>query len=271
MKKIYVLCLMIISVFMLSSCSSADDSIYEGINQDDSEVLLSTGDIPERKIIYHVDMSIDVDDLEETSITLKSFVLSDEWFDSEIVQENYHAYVIRIKSSRLDEFINQVKDDFTLSSYQKQGEDVSLMYQDMSNTILALETQLSRLILLYEGASLDEMIVINQQISEIEIELQSLQGELNTYDSLIEYSVVEIKLYGETVTTNAPFFNRVAKGFLDGFEALIQFIDGFVIVVVTASPFLIIFGGGSFSIFYVIKKRHDKQELLKQKQDEVKK
>jgi archaellum component FlaC len=273
MKKIFMFVTIFLGILVLTSCSSGNYDVGYNDNNENEDVLLAVTDVPDRKIIYHVNISFDVDDLDDASLVLKTLIASDEWFDYESTNESHHSYVLRIRTSRLDTFIDDMKDEFSVRSYQKEGTDVSIAYQDMSNTILALETQLARLLVLYDEASLDEMIVINQQISDIEIELQSLQGQINTYDSLIDYSEVEVDFYGQTVTTKSPFINRLANGFLNGIDGLIQFLDGFLIVIATILPFVIIFGGGSLTIFMIIKKRHDKQELLKEqnKKNEIKK
>ena len=254
-KLIYGLCACCLLI-MLYSCSDQhyDSDAYEG--DENSTVILANGTTPERKIIYTVNISFDVDKLEDASIQLRSMIEADEWFDSESESSNQYAYTIRVKTTRLDAFINQLKEDYTLRTYEKNGTDISIEYQDTTNRILALEAQMARLLILYENASLSEMIEINAQISEIEVELQSLEGTLNQFDSLVEYSEVYLVFYGSTVVSKSPFFNRLANGFIDGFKALISFFDGFVMVFATVLPFVVVFGGVGLGGYFIYKKQH---------------
>ncbi len=260
LKKLSIILSFVFIGFLLIGCSSD----YDGVGYDDyenqNEVLLAEG-APERKIIYKVEASFDVKDLSDVSDNLHQMIESDEWFDQEEINDYGHSYVIRIKTERLDAFINDLKEAYQVRTYQKSATDVSLAYQDITNQIAALNAQLDRLLVLYDEASLSDMIQINQQISNIEVELQSLTGKINEYDSLIDYSEVTLTFYGSTVTTNAPFFNRVANGFINGLTALLSFLDGFVIVIVTIFPFLVLFGGIGYGGFVIYKKRKQRKAI----------
>ena len=260
LKKLSIVLSFVLIAFILIGCSSD----YEDMSYDDydnqNEVLLADS-APERKIIYKIDASFDVKNLSNVSDDLHQMIESDEWFDQEEINDYGHSYVIRVKTERLDAFIDDLKDAYQVRTYQKSATDVSLAYQDITNQIAALNAQLDRLLVLYDEASLSDMIQINEQISNIEVELQSLTGSINAYDSLIDYSEVTLNFYGSTVTTNAPFFNRVANGFIDGLSALLSFLDGFLIVIVTIFPFLVLFGGIGYGGYVIYKKRKHKKAI----------
>ncbi len=260
-KKILFLVVSIIMFIAFLGCSASEGTfVYESNMEVDNEIInLADGATPERLIIYNVDISFDVRDLDEAAEFLDGLIADDEWFDQENLTSNRYSYVIRVKTDRLDDFISSLKEELTLRSYSKTGTDISLEYQDTSNRILALEAQLTRLLELYEDAELSEMIIINEQISNIEVELQQLNGELAVYDSLVEYSVVTLVFYGSTVTTQSPFFNRLGNAFVDGFDALIVFFDGLIIVLATISPFLAVIGVVTVIVVVSIKKKKAKQ------------
>jgi len=130
---------------------------------------------------------------------------------------------------------------------------------------LALEAQLARLIELYDQASLSEMITINREISNIEVELQELNGTLNEFDSLAEYSEVVLKFYGSTIVSNSPFFNRLGNAFLDGWNGLISFFDGMFIVIATIFPFALLIGVIVFIVLVVYRKKKARKIILKTK------
>jgi len=262
MKKVVSILFFVLFMVMMSACSADYDMGYVDEDSSDSnEVRLATGDLPDRKIIYDVDIDIDVEQLTEASDTLKTMIESDEWFDQEYISTHSHQYTIRIKTSRLDDFINDLKDEFDVRNYSKVGTDITVEYQDATNQILALEAQMERLLELYEDASISDMILINEQISNIEIELQSLNRTINSFDSLVEYSKVELSFYGESDTNRPPFLTRVANGFLSGIDAFIYVIDGLIVLIATIFPFVVVIGAVSGGVVIYIKKRNTK--LLK--------
>ncbi len=273
LKKVLVSGFIIISLLFFTGCAQQSlSTVYEstgsGYNEYSSyslAILDEEETTPERKIVYKVDISFDVRSLDTASATLKSLMNSDEWFDEEIINSSFQSYVIRIKTERLDEFIDSLENEFTLRSYQKVGTDISLQYQDASNRILALEAQLARLIELYDQASLSEMITINREISNIEVELQELNGTLNEFDSLAEYSEVVLKFYGSTIVSNSPFFNRLGNAFLDGWNGLISFFDGMFIVIATIFPFALLIGVIVFIVLVIYRKKKARKIILKTK------
>ncbi len=257
------------TLLLLTACSEYPTP--GGQNQDSDDIVAFADETsPERKILYEVDITFDVRDLETASDTLDGFLEADEWFDREVIMSNYRSYVIRVKTERLDAFIDALEDEFTLRSYSKVGTDISLEYQDTTNAILSLEAQLARLLVLYDQATLAEMIIINEQMSNIEVELASLQGTLNQFDSLAEYSEVTLTFYGSSVITQSPFFNRLGNAFVDGFEGLLAFFDGLFIVLATIFPFLVLFGGAGVGIFLAAKRRKARKGQTKPHESESK-
>lgn len=265
MKKIiFVMMFMIFITF--TGCQSAEVNDFNP-DEDESGMVILADDIPNRKIVYEVNLSMNVTQLNEAILDVTSRLESDEWFDKESISGSAAYYTIRIKTSRLDAFINGLKESYATSHYEKTGTDISLQYQDKSNRILAIESQIDRLNDLYATASLSDMIVINEQLSELEIELQRLNGELLVFDSLVDYSEVNLSLHASSVTTKSPFFNRLGQSFEQGFNGLIQFFDGLIMVIATVLPFAIVFGGVGTGVIYLVKRHNKKLDLKKQDKD----
>jgi hypothetical protein len=254
LKRFIYILFLIGTLFFLVSCSANEDQVESGTPEEDSESTMLLGELPERKIIYSVNLSIYTKDLEESIKTLKSNVNADEWFDYENIRETQASFTIRIKSDRLDEFIESIDDSFDVSSYSKTGRDISLQYLDTTNKIAALEAQYDRLVLLYEDASLSDMITINTRLGEIETELLALQGTLNTFDSLVDYSEVSLTIYQTGISSKDPFFNRLFSAFGNGITGVIVFFDGLLIAIFTVLPFAIIFIPSGYGVYILVKK-----------------
>lgn len=256
MKQIKFLILGFLMLLLLVGCSAPMmTTVLNNEVENNDIILLENEDIPDRKIIYEVEVSYDVEDLDEAAALLDSMIEADEWFDREVMQDTTYYFLVRVKTERLDAFIEALSDEYVLIGYQKVGTDISVQYQDMTNRVLSLEAQLARLLVLYNTASLSEMLLINEQMSDIEVELANLQGSLNQFDSLADYSEVNIRFFGRAIVTKSPFFNRIGSAFVDGVEAVISFFDGLFIVLASVIPFAIIFGIPGYFIIVNIKKR----------------
>ncbi len=265
MKKVILSIFVVMLSFVLFSCSEGDyDPSHDDSSNDSETILLADENLPERKIIYTVNMTFDVKNLDDAEDYLKSLVASDEWFDQESTGETRYSYTVRIKTERLDAFVDALQDKYVTRSFNKEADDISLAYQDANNRILALEAQYDRLVELYEEASLSDMIIINQQMSEIEVELQKLQGTINQYDSLVDYSEVHITFYGSTIVTRQPFFNRLANGFVKGVDTLVIFFDAISIIIAFLLPFAIVFGGVGVGAYFGYKKISKRNKLKKE-------
>lgn len=128
-------------------CASVDEDRKDGgLQNDEVDETVETELASEtRKIIYEVDAKISVEDSVKAYNEIKSKLNADEWFDSERIVNDTIYLVIRIKSSRLDEFISSNKSYGTVNHFEKNATDVSLNYQNKENRIASLEAELERL------------------------------------------------------------------------------------------------------------------------------
>lgn len=107
------------------------------------------------------------------------------------------------------------------------------------------------------------MITISSELADLEVELMNLEGDLSVYDSLIEYSEVNITLYGSKVVTKSPFFNRLANGFINGFVALFTVLDGLAIGLANIIPFALVFGPLGYG-GYILRKKYKLRKQVKE-------
>jgi len=265
MKKINILIFIFILVMSLAACSSNKLELENEAGGDDSgDTTILLDSVPERKIIYNVTAEFYTTDLDETIIFVEDLLLEDEWFDQENIYTSSAFFVFRVKTDRLDAFVNQIKNEFTLTSYSKTATDISLNYQDTANKILGYQEERARLIVLYESASLTDMITINTRISQIDIQLGELIGTLNEFDSLVDYSRVELRIRSSYISSKLSFGARLINGFVDGFFSLVDFFDGLLVLLVTLIPWAVVLVPSGYGIYVLVRKRNIKLEKKRQ-------
>lgn len=263
-KKFFILLFIFLFVISLSACSKKNYKSAPGNSYEQTQDVTTFNNTTNRKIVYEVNATLNVDDIEETLKSIKDFLNEDEWLDQERHYENSSYLVIRIKSSRLDEFINAFSEMGSVSNFSKTGTDISLEYYDTQAKIESLETQRTRLLELYENASINDMIIINNRLSEIDFELNKLKGNLNKYDSKVEYSVVTLNILYKTKETKTSYGNRIVNSFLSGINAIKVFFEYFILVLATLFPFILIAIPTGFLVrFIYIRNKKKKNQMMK--------
>ncbi len=271
MKRITVFLLaVLVTLIALAGCSAdySEMKSDEDSGNDDNVELNQSLTAPTRKIIYEVDASYYVDDIDQALVWLKDLLGEDEWIDREERANTSAHLTFRIKSERLDAFIDEIESEYDSSSYRKVGEDISLNYQNTSDLITRYTAEKARNLELYdEATSFSDMMTITERISELEQMIATLQGELSLFDSLVDYSEVRLSIYRENIYTRLPFGERINEGFKDGVSFVIDFFDGLVIVLVTLFPVALIFGPIGYGGYRIVKRIQMKQRKAKEKNE----
>lgn len=249
---------LIIFSLLLVGCSAKNFRSTDS-NEDDKIITKLNSSIPNRKIIYTVNADLKTDNLSDSITKIKSELNSDEWFDSEDISEDSAIFVIRVKSEHLEQFLDSITEGHEVTNFNKTAKDVSLDYQDKSNLLLTYQTERERLLELYEGASLADMITINTRLSEIDIEISKLQGELNEFDNLVEYSVVNLNIYVSNDTEPLTFGQRITNAISGGFLVLVAFLETLLIIFIVLIPWAIVIVPSIYGIYRLTKYKKNKK------------
>lgn len=250
---------LLVLLFFLVSCSSS----YRGEtgNQDSPNLPSSTAlSSVNRKIIYKVEGTFHVTDHVAFTNEIKAALLSDEWIDYESLSSGRSSLVLRIKTDRLEAFLVDLQASHTFTSYAKTATDISLSYTDKTLMVDALMAQRARLIALYEDASFSETLQLNQEIAKVDLELAKVQGELNTFDSLIEYSEVIITIYKTSITAPSHFGEEAKEAFYDGIYAIVFIVRHTTLLLIRVFPIGVIAFGSAFGVSKLSKRRKQRKK-----------
>lgn len=273
MKKIiFFIIVALIAILILSSCSSHNDMDYKDNDSPSSGEAADTEDntsISERKIIHEVNASLSSSNINDTLSKIKGGMLNDEWIETESTSKDHSTITLRIKTERLEAFITSISEEGAVYNLERKSTDVSLSYYDKTGRIESLEAERTRLNELYsEMDSPDALIVINKRIAEINLEIASLQGQVNQIDSLIDYSKVTLyisKAY--EVQEEVTFSKRIKNVFNDSWKALGAFIKFLAVAVVAVFPFALVFAPIGIGIYYLNRYIKNKKKNKEKKPD----
>ncbi|MCB7320054.1 DUF4349 domain-containing protein [Lacrimispora sp. 210928-DFI.3.58] len=206
-----------------------------------------------RKLIRNVSMDVETKEFETLvqSVTgkiteLGGYVEQSEMSGSRLnylgeAIPRYASITARIPSERLDSFVAEVEASGNVTSRSESTEDVTLQYSDVESRKKSLEIEQERIWALLEKAdSLDSVIALEERLSEIRYELESLGSRLRLYDNQVEYSTVRLSISEvKDLTPAAPETTsaRIQKGFEDNLEALSLMLTNALIGILTSAPF----------------------------------
>ena len=155
-----------------------------------------------RKIIERVYMDVETKEFDELIQAIYEEVeKSGGYIEKSSVSGNSYSYegnryadfTIRVPSDASGGFAEFVSANSTVTNKEIVTDDVTLSYVDMESRVSALETEKESLEkLLAEAEVLEDIIKIQDRLTDVIYEIESNKSQLRTYDNLIEYTTVGI-------------------------------------------------------------------------------
>lgn len=189
--------------------------------------------------------------------------------------ETRNAYLsVRIPVGRLDEFVRKMGEQSNIINKEERVEDVTLRYVDLESRKKALIIEQDRLLDLLEKAeSVEDIITIEQRLSEVRYELENMESQLRTLNNQIDYSTININIQEVrrlTPTEEKSAWDRMKNGFVKSVYNIGDGIKNMFIWFVINIPYLIIWFV-IFAIIFVIVRTIIKKEKRKKAEAEQQK
>ena len=115
------------------------------------------------------------------------------------------SYTIRLPQEQFDAFLGRTGELGYVTSQSESSENVSQQYYDTEARLKTQRTKQERLLSLLEKAdSMETIVALEDALSQVEYEIETLTTSLNQYDSLISYSTIELTLDEVASITQTP-------------------------------------------------------------------
>ena len=304
MKKIILAAAaLLLAVSMLAGCSAvnsekaADAPVPGGAYYDSSEsfnrdvsssVTDPTSSLPlvGRKIIRNADLTVESLEFEAfmNAVLAKTNELGG-YVESNNVTNRSGYYkntlrsarmVVRIPAERLDEFLSAVNGAGNVVSSSENVDDVTDSYVDTEARLRSLRTEYETLLGLLERAeTLDEIITLQDRLSNVRYQIESYEARIRSYDSQIAYSKVTLivsEVERETAVDEESFGAEVSRRFRESLEDVGEglrdlaagFLGNFPVIFI----WLVILVGIPLAVVFIIigsvKRRRRKREAAKE-------
>ena len=121
----------------------------------------------------------------------------------------YANLTIRIPQEKLDAFLNAVADSCNVVRRSDSVEDVTLSYVDME--------------LLEQAETLEDVLTIEDRLTTVRYQLESMESKLRAMDNQVQYSTVylditEVKELTPVETEEETAWQRISQGFMDSLK-----------------------------------------------------
>ena len=212
------------------------------------------GETTGRKLIRNVDMDVETESFdallasaqsqaEELGGYIESSNISNSSYASSTSAARSARLTARIPSEKLDSYLAGISKQSNVTRKSESTEDVTLQYVDLQSHKKALLTEQESLLSMMEQAeSIEDIIAINEQLTDVRYQIESMESQLRTYDNQVDYSTVnlyidEVERYTPGAAKSAGA--RIAEGFSANIYRVGSFFKNFAIEFIILLPILI--------------------------------
>ena len=191
------------------------------------------------------------------------------WYESRSInQGGYYRSInatIRVPAQNFSALMERAGEAAHKTYGNEYQQDISEAYYDNEARLATQRTKLERLqTLLAQAESMEDIIALESAISETELQIEYLTGALRKYDSLVNYSTVNLSLrevYRLSTDQEVPltFGQRLGDAFITGLQRGIDGLEDFTIGVARNWMALLIWIAVIAAIVLLIRRRSRKR------------
>ena len=299
-KKMYVAMVAMLTAVALSGCGKgapmenamatdsaadmewADDSAEMAVEEEaggTSASTVNTDDVKQSqdKIIYTYNYSVEtkefdnfMDMVDDRISEYGGYTESADINGNEALgQYRYANLVIRVPSDRIRDFLDMVSTNSNVTYSHKSSDNVTLQYVDLQSHIKALKVEQESLMnLLAKAESVEDIISLQSQLTQVRYEIESYESQLRTFDNKIDYTTLYLdvsEVERETTVEKLTYGQEIITGLSDTFYEIGQGLRSFSIWFIVNLPNMVIWAVILAAIFAVVRWLVKKRKIRKAK------
>lgn len=255
--------------------SNAESIENESINNIDNSTN-SNIVLVEDKLVYRCYVDIETLDFDKSYETLQNMmqkyncVVSSETFGDKSISYFYDSnypsssrykngrtdeIIIRVPSANYKAFVSEYGELGNVTSKTQTVDNITQEYYDTTSQVEGLKAEMERLEdMMSQATEIEDMITINQAITELQSEINSLTTYIRTMDSDVAYSYVtmsirEVLEYSEVeqVVKKNTFIDRLKNQCIDTWKGFLDFLENLLFAIIGLIPAIVILG-----VIYVV-------------------
>ena len=193
---------------------------------------------PGAKLIRRAEFSIQTEQFDESVAALNRLTAEcGGYFETASVYgggrrdanaNRWGEYVVRVPAEKYNQFFTGAGELGYVTGRSESSEDVGERYYDTEARLKTQRTKQERLLTLLEKAeTMEDIISLENALSEVEYQIEQYSSTLNRYDALINFSTFTIRLnevgeVNQEVGETASLGTRMAAGVQSSFRGLVR-------------------------------------------------
>ena len=179
------------------------------------------------KLIRRASARLQTDDFSAAEAALNALVVEQGgYYESAAVEgggyydrnaARYGSYVIRVPRQAYDTFLSGVDGVGYVVSLNQSSEEIGEVYFDTEARLRTQQTKQTRLLaLLEQAATMEDIIDLENALSEVEYQIEQYSTELRRYDSLVDYATIGVELLDHIIVAEDDYVSLADSGILQG-------------------------------------------------------
>ncbi len=190
----------------------------------------------------------------------------------------YASYTLRIPSENYSGMTEALSEIGNVTDRSSWAENITTQYYDSQSRLNTYRTEEERLLNMLEKVDdVESMIAIEERLSEVRYQIESLETNLLNWQRQVDYSTVELSIQEVAeLTEEKPivrsYWQQVADGFSDSLTSIGRFFKRLFKNFISALPVLVVLAVVAVVVILIakkcIKKRKAKKAMKAQKKPE---
>lgn len=179
----------------------------------------------------------------------------------------YASYVIRVPSDKFSALMGSLSTLGNVPYSHTYTENITAQYYDTDARLTAYQTQEARLLEMMEAAkTVEDLIAIEEKLTELRYQIESLQSTLKNWDRQVAYSTLDLEVQEVveyTPESRMSYGQELALALTNGLKRTGEFFKDLLLAIVGALPALVILAVVLAILIPVWKKRRKTRRAKK--------
>lgn len=225
---------------------------------------------PSKKLIVTGSLNLETSKFDETLESLNKSIAEVGGYVQYSSVNSYddrriYDATIRVPADKYSSFASKVKDSAKVTYYSENVEDITDTYTDLEAKQKSLKAEEEKVLEFYKQAkTIDELMSVEQRLTDIRYQIDSIESSLKNYDLLTSYSTLNVNIteLNDYVKPNEGFFSRLSSAFVNSITNFINIIGDIIIFIVSNIWFILVI---LLVVYFVYKKRKNKTKKVSKK------
>ena len=233
------------------------------------------------KLIYSASATVETTEFDGTIEKLSALVEQYGGFveSSSVNGSNYYtqsrgysstrcaSYVIRVPSDKFSALMGSLSTLGNVPYSHTYTENITAQYYDTDARLTAYQVQEARLLEMMEAAkTVEDLIAIEEKLTELRYQIESLQSTLKNWDRQVAYSTLDLEIQEVieyTPESRMSYGQELALALTNGLKRTGEFFKDLLLAIVGALPALVILAVVLAILIPVWKKRRKARKARK--------